>query len=113
MKNTLIQKHHLQINEKSNISCPIAQIIRLEADSNYCKVIAQNQNYYISKTLKLFSKVLPANFIRLHGKHLVNSLYIADIQDNSVIMTNSDVVSISRRKKNDVLKMIGSIAGIN
>lgn len=110
MKNTLIQ--NLQINEKSKISCPIAQIIRLEAESNYCKIITQSQNYFIPKTLKLFSQVLPANFIRLHGKHLVNTLYISEVQGNLVIMTNSDVVSISRRKKNDVLKVINSKVGI-
>ena len=112
MDRKLTQSPHLQINDKSKLSCPIAHIIRLEAEGNYCKIITKDKNYFIPKTLKRFALVLPSNFIRLHGKHLINTDFISVLQKNTVVMANSDVVSISRRKKNDALRVIGSKAVI-
>ncbi len=106
MDHSLNHSPHLQINDKSKISCPTSQIIRLEAKSNYCEIITQNQNYFIPKTLKRFDLVLPANFIRLHSKHLVNTEFISVVHKNYVIMTNNDVVGMSRRKKNNAMKVI-------
>lgn len=106
MKNTLIQNQVVQINDKSKICCPIVQIIRLEAESNYSKVITEKQNYFIPKTLKHFAQILPQNFVRLHSKHLVNVNFISSYKDNLVYLTNHDVVQMSRRKKGGVVEYL-------
>lgn len=106
MEHKVAKSPHLQINDKSKLSCPIAHIIRLEAEGNYCKIITKDQNYFIPKTLKPFALVLPSNFIRLHGKHLVNVNFISSFKDNLVYLTNHEVVQMSRRKKGGVVEYL-------
>jgi DNA-binding LytR/AlgR family response regulator len=57
MEHNVAKNPHLQINEKSKLTCPIAHIIRLEAVGNYCKIITKDQSYFIPKTLKRFALV--------------------------------------------------------
>jgi DNA-binding LytR/AlgR family response regulator len=106
MEHNVAKNPHLQINEKSKLTCPIAHIIRLEAVGNYCKIITKDQSYFIPKTLKRFALVLPSNFIRLHGKHLVNVNFISSYNDKLVYLTNHDVLQMSRRKKGGVVEYL-------
>jgi two-component system, LytTR family, response regulator len=83
---------------------PPANIIRVEALKNYCRIyFKNNQNtLVVSITLMRVQERLPAEmFVRVHRSHLVNKLYIKRMKrqpDRQVEMTNGEYVPISRRK---------------
>lgn len=118
MAGLLGRMDHL-LNAKEKVSLPTAEgvafvkvddIIRCEADSNYTKVISQNQQYLVSKTLKEMEEELSKNkFFRVHHSHLINLKYIEMYHRGKggvVVMTNGDHVDVSRSRKSAFLDKI-------
>lgn len=51
----------------------LEDILYVEADRNYCKVVCQNKEYILSSSLKVVADKLPAsNFVRVHRSYMVN-----------------------------------------
>ena len=51
----------------------LADIIYLEADANYTYIFLQAQKYIVSRTLKDFEDMLPAEFfLRIHNSYIIN-----------------------------------------
>jgi len=78
-------------------------IIRLEADASYTKVITiEGKSVIVSRTLKDFEDILPKNkFFRTHKSYLINLKYVKKYSNNNgcfVIMADGCKVEISRRK---------------
>lgn len=89
-------------------------IIRLEADGCYTKVVIKDgKNKIVSRTLKDFEDTLPKEkFFRTHKSHLINLKYIKDysnISGNFVTMTDGSKVEISRRKAPDFIQKIKTV----
>ena len=89
----------------------IADIIRLEAEGCYTKVIFKDgKNTIISRTLKDFEKSMPKQkFFRIHKSHLINLNYIKDYSNlggSYVTMTDGSKVEISRRKVPEFIQKI-------
>jgi two-component system LytT family response regulator len=92
----------------------IDDIIRLEADSCYTKVISKGEkSLIVSRTLKDFEDTLSnENFFRTHKSHLINLNYIKDyskISGNYVTMSDGSKVEISRRKTSEFILKIKTI----
>lgn len=86
-----------------------AQIIRLEARSNYTKIYFADQPALVSaRVLKDFESALqPFGFLRIHRSHLINKNYIADINaSGNVVLADTSIYGVSRRKKCAVLKAL-------
>ena len=84
-------------------------IIRIEANSNYCKVFFDNEeSLTVAKLLHWFEGRLPDEyFYRIHRTHIVNRLYISTISGGSKItLVNGEQLQTSRRKKGIVRKMV-------
>jgi two-component system LytT family response regulator len=87
-------------------------IIYLEAQSNYSTFhLTGNKKITVSKTLKDFEDLLPASiFIRIHHSTIINinciEKYIKG-EGGQVIMKNGVSLDVARRKKEEVLKIIG------
>jgi two-component system, LytTR family, response regulator len=81
-----------------------ANIIRVEALKNYCKIyFKNNQNtLVISITLMRVQERLPAEmFVRVHRSHLVNKLHVKRMKKQparQVEMNNGEYIPVSRRK---------------
>lgn len=81
-----------------------ANIIRVQAHSNYCKIHFTNQRgtIVVSEVLHRVQDKLPAQlFLRIHRSHLVNKLYIKQVlgtQTKKVELTNGEFVAVSRRR---------------
>ena len=78
-------------------------IIRLEADASYTKVITSDgKSTFVSRTLKDFEDILPQNiFFRTHKSFLINLKYVKKYSNTDgcfVIMSDGCKVNISRRK---------------
>ncbi|MCZ7603216.1 MAG: LytTR family DNA-binding domain-containing protein [Melioribacteraceae bacterium] len=92
----------------------IDEIIRLEADGCYTKVIVkEGKNSIISRTLKDFEENLPKEkFFRVHKSHIVSLKYIKDysnISGNYVTMIDGSKIEISRRKAPEFTQRIKSV----
>ena len=90
----------------------INHIIRLEAQSNYTLIYFDDQpKMMASRTLKEFEEILPADtFFRRHNSHIINLLFIKKYirgDGGQVEMKNGDHILVSRRKKDEFLKIIG------
>jgi len=90
----------------------INQILRLEAQSNYTMIYFEDQSKLMaSRTLKEFEEILPVDtFFRIHNSHIINLLFIKKYirgDGGQVEMKNGDFILVSRRKKDEFLKIIG------
>ena len=86
-------------------------IIRLEAEGCYTKVITNNgKDKIVSRTLKDFEDSVPGEkFFRIHKSHIVNLKYIreySNIDGGFVIMTDGSRVEISRRRTSEFIVKI-------
>lgn len=77
-------------------------IIRIEANSNYCKVYFDNEYpLTVAKVLHWFEDKLPVDhFFRIHRTHIVNRLFISAISvDSKLTLLNGEQLQVSKRKK--------------
>lgn len=91
---------------------PIKNILHIESKSNYSKIyMPENKTIMVTKILKDFEEMLlPYNFYRVHNSHLINLNYIKKYirsEGGHVMLQDGTVIDISRRKKEEFLKMIG------
>lgn len=92
---------------------PTSGILRIEADSNYSFIITTDgDRIHSSKTLGDFEDLLSSlpNFFRVHKTHLVNMDCVVKLikTDGGYLeMTDGSHVEISRRRKADVLQLLG------
>jgi two-component system, LytTR family, response regulator len=91
---------------------PIKNIVHIESKSNYSKIfLTDNKSIMVTKILKDFEEMLlPYNFYRVHNSHLINLNYIQKYirsQGGHVQLQDGTLIDISRRKKEEFLKLIG------
>lgn len=112
---------HLQKKQPKLLTIPtsdglqfinIEDIIYLEANDNYSNIyLSTNQKFLVSRTLKDFEELLPADvFIRIHHSSIVNKFYVDKYirgDGGQVVMRNGNVLDVSKRKKSDFLQAIG------
>lgn len=87
----------------------IADIIYLEAESNYSVIYTSGgKKYTVSKTLKDFEELLPVPFfIRIHHSHIINKKEVQRYikgEGGQVVMKNGAILDVSRRRKEEFLK---------
>jgi two-component system LytT family response regulator len=86
-------------------------IIRCEGMSNYTKFYFANHHSIItSKTIKEYEEILtPHQFVRIHKSHLVNADFVTGYAaaTGNLIMEDGSQVEVSRRRKKEVLDMLG------
>ena len=90
----------------------IGDIIHIEAHSNYTIFSFVNRpKLTVSKTLKEFEDLLPPNlFFRPHHSHMINLHFIKRYikgDGGTIEMQNGEFVDVSRRKKEEFLKLMG------
>ena len=90
----------------------ISHILHLEAQSNYTMLYFDDHSKLLaSRTLKDFEDILPTDtFFRIHNSHMINLNFIKKYirgDGGQVEMTNGDSILVSRRKKDEFLKIIG------
>jgi two-component system, LytTR family, response regulator len=90
----------------------INDIVHLEANSNYTYIYLVNKTKITaSKTLKEFEELLPDDiFFRTHHSHLINLSFIKRYikgDGGQIELQNGTYIDVSRRKKEEFLKVIG------
>lgn len=91
----------LILNRKTSAKVFIDEIVFLKGDVNYTYVyLAGGKMKAVSRCIKYFEDYLEnLGFIRVHRAYIVNPQYIQKKEKDWLMMTNGEVVSVSRRKK--------------
>lgn len=89
----------------------LSDLVHLEASSNYTNLFfLDGKKVLASKTLKDFEELLPEDtFFRPHHSHIINLNFISKYikgDGGQIQLTNGSVVDVSRRKKEEFLKVI-------
>ncbi len=96
----------------STIQEPLDEVVRMEADSNYSKVVFANRPpVFVARTLGVFEKLLSGRkFFRVHHKHLVNMPHIQkfDKNENQIEFKDGTNVPVSRRRRDSFLERFES-----
>ena len=90
---------------------PFDSIIYCEAESNYTFIyLAQGKRVLLSKTLKEVEKIIDhPEFFRVQNSYLVNLNHIKEYirgEGGDLIMSNGDEVRVSRKKKDELMKLL-------
>ncbi|MBK9381483.1 MAG: response regulator [Chitinophagaceae bacterium] len=90
--------HHILIKEQGKtIPVSIAQIEYLEADGAYSIIhLINDKKYTTSKTLKVISKSLGKDFIRIHKSYMVNKVMIKSYKKELLTTTFNKCLPVSR-----------------
>ena len=118
MKKTKIifNKDNIIIFEKSNISkFWHEEIVGIFCEHPYLMIVSVNKNKkLIFHSLKEIAQVLPFPFVMCSRSSIVNLTYINQVKSiNSkcfIILNNRQEISVSRRKKNDIMEKIKKIS---
>jgi two-component system, LytTR family, response regulator len=90
---------------------PVDSIVRIEASSNYSKVLLScGKTIIVSKVLKQMEELLAGKgFARIHRSHLVNTNWIKTYNFNHlhIMLNNKEQLRISRRKGVGIRKSLG------
>jgi len=89
----------------------LKNVVRIESSSNYSRIyFMTGKSLLVTRLLKEFEEMLrPYRFYRVHNIHLINLNYVRKYiggDGGKVIMENGDEIDVSRRKKDDFLKLI-------
>ena len=87
---------------------PVKDIIRMEADGAYTKVITREQTIIVSKNIKHYQDILPVDsFIRTHQSHLVNKSYILEMtKTGDLLLSNKELIPVAFRKKSFIRNLL-------
>ncbi len=113
IKNPLLSLNKLAIPTIDGLNFyNITEIVLFEANSNYTYLhFYDGKKVLASRTLKEFEELLPEEtFFRPHHSHIVNINYISRYikgEGGQIVLSNGMTVDVSRRKKMDLMKMIG------
>jgi two-component system, LytTR family, response regulator len=100
----------VQIGQKL-INIAVTDIIWIEADGDYARLITLNGKYLSNYGISILeAKLNPNSFIRVHRSSLINLKYIKEVQkypsNYDVIMQNNDVVRVSRGFMDNLKKLM-------
>ncbi len=87
----------------------VKDIVRCEGDNNYTHFyFLQARPLIVSHTLKDFEEMLTdQGFLRVHKSHLVNMRYVERLdKDNLIWLQDGSSVTVSRRRKKEVLDIL-------
>jgi two-component system, LytTR family, response regulator len=92
----------------------IDELVTLEANSNYTNLFfIDGKKVLASKTLKDFEELLPNDtFFRPHHSHIINLKYMSKYikgDGGQIELANGMMIDVSRRKKDEFLKLMGRI----
>jgi DNA-binding LytR/AlgR family response regulator len=94
----------IEIKTKDGVVCiEETEVLYVESIGHYLVVHCIDNQYTTRIKMKeIIKDIKPQNFIRTHKSYLVNRRYICRLDKDSVILTDAQVVPVSRRNKKTV-----------
>ncbi len=88
----------------------VQDILWVEADGYYCKVMTTEREFLVGQTLKRFMEALAAlpEFLRVHRSYLINLKHIEEISD-AYILIHHQKIPINKTSKEEILAVMNKI----
>lgn len=89
----------------------LENVIRLEGVRNYTRFInLHGQPTITCRSLGIYSESLPAQFVRVHKRHVINCCFISSVDSSNlcIYMEDGAAIPIARRKRSTILKLLKS-----
>lgn len=84
------------------------EILYVEAQGDYLKIVIQNETYTTLATLKSMDEVLTLpKFFRVQRSFIINLEAIRSLSGNMVELTNGKSISIALNKKEELYQLLG------
>lgn len=84
------------------------EILYVEAQGDYLKIVVQNETYTTLATLKSMDEVLTLpNFFRVQRSFIINLESIRSLSGNMVELVNGKSISIALNKKEELFQLLG------
>jgi len=106
LKDTIVQNHEKEEKiifktSEGTFLFPVKDIIRMEADGSYTKIVTTERVIIVSKNIKHYQEILPeSHFVRTHQSHLVNKLHVLEMtKSGDLLLSNNETIPIAFRKK--------------
>lgn len=92
------------------VAVQVADIIRIEAEGDYSKLITKDTNFLSNYGIsQLEEKLNPQLFIRVHRSSIININYVKEVFKHpgsyDIVMVNRDVVRVSRSYLDSIKKL--------
>ena len=100
------------IDKTKTVSFRIKEIVYIEGDRNYQKVVLKDKSYQNIRVPlgSLEEKLHDYGFIRIHKGYLVNYLYIRSIEGEEVYLTTGISLPMSKKRKDEIMKQYLAIS---
>ncbi len=86
------------------ISVIIQDIYYLKVDGKYLDIHLENKRYSIRSSLAMFLKIVPDNFIRIHGSYVINLDKLTGINPTEqIVLLNNKKVPYTRGFKRELM----------
>ena len=96
-------------NNNKLVKVMLGEILYVEADRNYCKIITTDQSYLVVSPMnKLCEKIDSKNFIRIHRSFVVNFSKLEAVAE-SYVEVNGKLIPIGKQYKEDLHKMLNKV----
>lgn len=93
------------IVNKSQYTLPLSEILYFGSERRRIHVVCEHADYLFYGKLSQVQELLGeknTKFLRIHQSYLVNMKYIREYHYKDVVMSNGDVLLISRERRKDV-----------
>ncbi len=79
-------------NREKMIKIMVADILYMEADRNYSRIVTKQKEYLLSVTLKTIEEKLSGDyFMRVHRSYLINITHIDEVIDNYLVIAQKPI----------------------
>lgn len=96
-------------NNNKLVKVMLGEILYVEADRNYCKIITTDQSYLVVSPMnKLCEKIDSKNFIRIHRSFVVNFSKLEAVAE-SYVEVNGKLIPIGKQYKEDLHRMLNKV----
>ena len=87
----------------------LSDILYIEADRNYCKIVTTSNDYLITATLKTMEEKLPKHkFLRVHRSYMVNIAKL-DVVAEGHLEINRKVIPLGKAHRGSLLNRLQTI----
>jgi DNA-binding LytR/AlgR family response regulator len=104
--NRLSRPIFLRTESQVYIKLDLSEILYLEADRSYCKVITETRTFTLSTSMNnVYEQLNHDDFVKVHRSHIVNVSQITSLDGNG-IRIGETVIQMSKEYRDDLMRLL-------
>ena len=94
----IVIKNHVVLKDKTKVY--IADLLYVKSDDHYLNIfLSEGKNHFVRGKLNSIKEELPPNFIQCHRSYIVNSNFIKQVNNDTLILIDKTQIPLSRSFK--------------